>query len=90
MAAITASSVVRESLGSLTLLMVNLTTGSTSDTYTVSSNLQVVEFWAQGNTSVAGTVTTPDVTYVESTGVFTLVTASSAQGALTLFILARA
>ena len=87
MAALTASAITRESLGSLTLDIVTLTTGSTSDTYTVASTLQVVAYWAEGNTAVAGTVTDPDVSYVASTGVFTLV--SAAQGACTLFILSR-
>ena len=86
MAAITANSVVRESVGSLTLLIVSLTMGSTQDTYTVSSNLQVVDAWAQaqiGSTSTSAV----DVSY--SSGTFTLSTVTN-YGATKLFILCRA
>lgn len=85
MAAITADSVIRESLGSLTLLITNLTTGSASDTYVISTKTAVVDFWCQGNVGTAGY--SPDVTYTASTGTFLLTSAQ--QGAVTLFILIR-
>ena len=87
MAAITPSSTYRESLGSLTLLVVNLTMGSTSDTYTVSPNLQVLDFWANANIGTTST-SAVDVTYVPSTGVFTFCTVTN-YGAMTLFVLVR-
>ena len=81
MAALTASSVTTESLGSLTLKIVALTIGSTSDTYTLQAGAPIVAAWVEG---ISGEC----VTYVASTGVFTL-TNSSGTGAVQLFILVR-
>jgi len=68
MAAITANSVVRESVGSLTLLIVGLTTGSVSDTYVISTSSAVVDYWTAGHVGTAGYA--PDVTYTAATGTF--------------------
>jgi hypothetical protein len=87
MAALTAATVYRESLGSLTLMIVPLTGSTTSDTFTVSSTLQVVSFWAQPNIGSTST-SVIDVTYVASTGVFSFNTVTN-DGAFTLFILVR-
>lgn len=81
MAAITASSVITESLGSLTLKIVSLTIGSTSDTYTLSAGAPIVAAWVHG-------IIGQNVTFVQSTGVFTLTNASGT-GAVKLFILLR-
>lgn len=81
MAALTASSVVTESLGSLTLKIVGLTIGSTSDTYTMYAGEPIVAAWVEG-------ISGETVTYVQSTGVFTL-TNSSGTGAVQLFVLLR-
>lgn len=90
MAALTGTSVgtiLRENVGSLTLLIVPLTGGSTSDTWTASSTLQVVSFWAQPNIGSTST-SVIDVTYAASTGIFTFSTVTN-DGAFTLFILVR-
>ena len=81
MAALTASSVKTESLGSLTLKIVALTIGSTSDTYTLYAGAPIVAAWVEG-------IIGQTVTYVQSTGVFTLTNASGT-GAVQLFILVR-
>ncbi len=90
MAALTGTSVgtiVRESLGSLTLLIVPLTAGSTSDTWSIASTSAVVSFWAQPN--IASVNTSPiDVSYVSTTGIFTFDTITY-YGAFTLFVLVR-
>jgi hypothetical protein len=85
MAAITANSVGRESMGSTTLLIVSLTVGSTSDTYVISTSTAVVGFWLQGNVGTAGY--SGDVTYTASTGTFLITSAQT--GARTLYILVR-
>ena len=87
MAAITSSTVTRHSLGDLTLLIVPLTLGSTSDTYVISTNTAVVDYWMQ--THVGSATTQPDVTWTASTGTF-LMTSTSSYGASTLFILVNA
>lgn len=81
MAAITASSVVTESLGSVTLQIVSLTIGSTSDTYTLYAGAPIVGAWVEG-------IIGQTVTYVQSTGVFTLTNAAGT-GAVKLHILLR-
>ena len=82
MAAITASSVTTENLGSVNLLIVSLTIGSTSDTYTLYAGAPIVGAWVQG-------IIGQTVTWVQSTGVFTLTNASGT-GAVRLYILVRA
>jgi len=82
MAAITANSVITESLGSLTLKIVNLTVGSTSDTYTYAAGQPIVGAWLESINPAAR------VTYVVSTGVFTLINTSGTASA-NLFILVR-
>ena len=79
MAAITANSINRQSLGSVTLLIVGLTITGTSDTYAFTAGAPIVGAWVEG-------ISGENVTYVASTGVFTL-TNSSGTGAVQLFIL---
>lgn len=81
MAAITASSITTESLGSLTLKIVALTATSTSDTYTYSSTAPVVAYWVEGNPGNY-------VTFASTTGIFTIVN-TSGTNAYNLFILQR-
>jgi hypothetical protein len=81
MAAITANSVISESLGSLTLKIVGLTITGTSDTYTLYAGAPIVDAWVEG-------IIGENVTFVQSTGIFTLTNASGT-GAVRLFILLR-
>jgi hypothetical protein len=81
MAAITADSVLTESAGSLTLKVIGLTIGSTSDTYTMYAGAPIVAAWVEG-------IIGQTVTYVQSTGVFTLTNAAGT-GAVQLFVLMR-
>jgi hypothetical protein len=78
------ATVVRESLGDKTLLIVTLTMGSTSDTYIIQTYAPVVDYWAQAQVGTAGY--SPDVTWTASTGTF-LLTQSSHNGTVKLFIL---
>lgn len=87
MAAITPGTITRESLGSLTLLIVSITTGSTSDTWTLTEPIPVVDFWCESHAGAA--INDPDVTYTASTGVFLFTNAASMFGLMTLFILVR-
>lgn len=82
MAAITPNSVISESLGSLTLKIVNLTNGSTSDTYTMGAGLPIVGAWIESQNPAQR------CSYVASTGVFTIVTTSGTTPA-NLFVLMR-
>ena len=81
MAALTASSVVTESLGSLTLKIVALTIAGTSDTYQYTAGAPIVAAWVEG-------IIGQTVTYVASTGVITLTNAAGT-GEVQLFILVR-
>ena len=87
MAALTPTSTYVESLGSLTLWVVNLTGGSTSDTWTIPAGSAVLDFWCQPNIGSAST-SPIDVTFVQSTGVFTFSTITY-YGSMTLFVLVR-
>lgn len=79
MAALTASNVNIQNVGSLTLQIVDLTIGSTSDTYTLYARAPIVGVWVQG-------IIGQTATFVQSTGVITL-TNSSGTGAVKLYIL---
>ena len=89
MAALTPTFVAKETLGSLNLQIYSMTTSSTSDTVTIDSDLPVVAYWINGNQASAGKVTSPDISYVSTTGVFTLVSVSGNYGVQSLFILCR-
>ena len=88
MAALTPTSTYVESLGSLTLWVVNLTGGSTSDTWTIPAGSAVLDYWCQPNIGSTST-SVIDVAYVTTTGVFTFSTVTN-YGAFTLFILVLA
>ena len=90
MAALTGSSVgtiTKESLGSVELLMVPLTGGSTSDTWVLQAGAPVVSFWTQPNIGSTST-SVIDVTWTVATGTFTFSTVTN-DGAFTLYILMR-
>ena len=87
MAAITPTTVYRESVGSMTLLIANLTVGSNSDTWTIDKNDPVVSFWAQSAAGVA--YNEPDVTWTPSTGVFLFTSGTVVGTAFNLFVLVR-
>lgn len=89
MAAITLGNgvIIRDSIGSLTQLIIPLTTGSTSDTYNLGANLPVVNVDVQGDSVSAGTSTSGDATYSSTTGLVTIV--SQNQGAITLVVWLR-
>ena len=66
MAAITPNTILRESVGSLTLMICGMTTTSVSDTWTLQANAPVVSYWAQ---AVGGLgIQEPDTNYQPSTG----------------------
>ena len=79
MAALTPTSVIQYSNGNHTLAVVTLTIGSTSDTYTMYAGAPILGAWVAG---IIGQC----VTYVQSTGVFTL-TNVSGTGAVQLFVM---
>ena len=79
MAALTPTSIINRNAGDHTLLIVNLTIGSTSDTYTMVAGAPILGAWVAG-------IIGETVTFVQSTGVFTL-TNSSGTGPVQLFIM---
>ena len=80
------ATLIRESVGSMTLLIVTLAIGSTSDTFVIEANAPVVDCWTQAQVGTANY--SPDVTWTASTGTF-LITGPSHNGTAKLFILLR-
>lgn len=78
---------VRDSIGSLTQILFPLTTGSTSDTFSIGANLPVVSTEVFGSSTSAGTSNNGDATYVASTGLVTIVSAN--QGSIVLVVCLR-
>jgi hypothetical protein len=76
----------RETIGSLSLAIVNLTVATTGDVYTIEKNAPVVDYWCQSHIGTAGY--SPDVSYAPTTGEFTFTQASQV-GNTSLFILLR-
>ena len=85
MAEIVPDKVYSESMGSLKLAIVQLTTANASDTYTIEKYAPVVDYWVQSHVGTAGY--SADVKYVASTGVFTITSAQ--QGSNSLFIVMK-
>lgn len=79
--------IVRDSLGSLTQLLIPLTTLSTNDTYAIGTNLPIINVDVQGDSTTTGTSNSGDATYSSTTGNVTIVSAN--QGAITLVVLMR-
>ena len=70
MAALTPSSIITTNAGANTLLIVTLTAQATSDTYTLSAGAPIVSAWM--SSANPGT----DVSWVQATGVFTIINTS--------------
>lgn len=89
MAALTPTNIITESLGSLKLLAMTVTTltGSGSDTWTLPIGTPVVAWWSQNDNGTAGS--DADIQWSATTGVFTFTNASSV-GANLFFVLLRA
>ena len=79
-----ASQNVRLSMGSVTVLRMPLTTVSTSDTFSIGTNAQVVWADIEGESTSAGNSYAGDATYSSTTGLVTLITAN--QGSITLVL----
>lgn len=86
MAAQTAATTVRESLGSLTLLIFTFTSVATGDTFASGLSTNVIGFWAQG-TSIT-TQTSAGEVVSNASGTFTLKPGEDAN-TMTLYVLAR-
>lgn len=79
--------IIRESMGSLTYLQIPLTTLNNSDTYSLGTNLQVVNVDIQGESTTPGASNGADATYTASTGLVLIV--GGTQGPITLTALIR-
>ena len=62
-----------ESMGSLKLILMPLTTGSTNDTFQLGTNLPIVQMSLEGNSTTTAQPYTGDASYVASTGLVTLI-----------------
>ena len=88
MSALTAASTYRESMGSLTLHIVNFSSISGDDTYASGLGTQVVGYWAQDTQAVGTTVNAAGMNVNNSSGTFTFAPAlASTPG--TLFIVSK-
>lgn len=79
--------ILRESMGSLTYIQIPLTTLNNSDTYSLGSNLPVVNVDIQGESVTPGASNGADATYTASTGLILIV--GGTQGPVTLIVLMR-
>lgn len=84
MAAITPSTVQRSNIGYDTLIVATLVGQSASDTWTLSAGAPVKYFWAQSNAGAGNQE--PDITYAQSTGVFTFTSGTITTGQFLLFV----
>lgn len=84
MAAITPTSIIRDSMGSKTLLVATLACTTNSDTWTLSAGAPVTYFWAQSNAGNGSQE--PDITYSLSTGAFTFTSGTTVAGQFLLFV----
>jgi hypothetical protein len=80
MAALTATSTITTNCGANTLLIVTLTAQGASDTYTLYAGAPILAVWVSGTNAGAS------ATFVQSTGVITIVN-TTGTGAQQLFIL---
>lgn len=87
MAAITPTNVYRENVGSLTLLINNITTTTTSDTYQIGIGAPVLSFWCQSN--IGNGFDGSDITWNPTTGNITMTGGTTGIGAMILYILMR-
>lgn len=87
MAAQTAATTTRESLGSLTLLMFTFTSVLDADTFASGLGTNVVNYWASGQGN-PGTQASAGFNVTNSSGTFTFYPGEDSLAA-TLFVLAR-
>lgn len=80
MAALTATSTITASLGTYELLIITCTAAGTSDTFTLYAGAPIVATWVSGANAGAS------ATFVQSTGVITVVN-TTGTGTQQLFIL---
>jgi hypothetical protein len=80
MAALTATTTQTHNVGELTLLIVTLTAQGTSDTFTLYAGAPILGAWINSANPGSG------VSFVQSTGVFTIIN-TSGTGAENLYIL---
>lgn len=88
MAALTAASVIRENIGSLTLHIVNFSAVTGADTYASGLGTNVVSFWANQQGNVGTTTTGIGVNVLNSSGTFTFASGTAA-AAVNLFIVSK-
>ena len=88
MAALTAASINRESLGSLTLHVVNFTAITGADTYASGLGTSVVSWWATSKFNGGTTTTGNGISVSNSSGTFTFCMGTAAAAA-TLFIISK-
>lgn len=79
--------IVRDSIGSLTQLIIPLTTLNTSDTYNLGAGLPVVVVDVTGSSVTANTSNGADGTYNSTTGLITIV--GTTQGPVTMIVQLR-
>ena len=80
MSALTATSTVTTNIGANTLLIVTCTAAGTSDTFTLYAGAPILAVWVSGGNAGAS------ASFVQSTGVITIVN-TTGTGAQQLFIL---
>ena len=88
MAALTASSTIRENVGSLTLHIVNFSAVTGADTFASGLGTNVVNFWATSNFNGGTTTTGNGISVSNSSGTFTFCMGTAAASA-TLFIVSK-
>lgn len=80
MAALTATATITANLGTYTLLIITCTAAGTSDTFTLYAGAPIVATWVSGTNAGAS------ATFVQATGIITIVN-TTGTGAQQLFIL---
>lgn len=88
MAALTAASVQRESLGSLTLTIVRFSAVTGADTYASGLGTNVVGYWATQQANVGTTTTGIGANVLNSSGTFTFASGTAA-AAVDLYIVSK-
>ena len=78
--------IVRDSLGSVTQLVIPVTTLTNIDTYNVGTSLQFVSADFEGTSTTGGSPNSGDVSYSVTTGLLTIVTTNQGTGNIVLQI----
>jgi hypothetical protein len=87
MAALTAASVIRENVGSLTLHVVSFTSVTGDDTWASGLSTSVVGFWAN-DTNAGGSTLVVGVNVKNASGTFTFQTSVAAHP-ITLYVVSK-